>query len=234
MKVLGLITARGGSKGIPGKNIKLLAGKPLISYVIKDGLKSGRIHDLVVSTDDHDIAEISAKYGANVPFIRPDELARDSTPSIDVIIHALQYFDGQGLEYDAVCLLQPTSPFKPEGFIDKCIEAYIRSEADCLVSVLEVPHQFNPHWTFQPKEQGLLRIATGEDELIPRRQELPKAYYRDGSVYLIGRKNIMDHHKIVHGNIAYEVSDPEFYCNLDTLKDWNEASVHPKLKSSGH
>ena len=121
MRILGLITARGGSKGIPGKNIKPLHGKPLLGYVAGDGLNSSTLSKFIISTDDQKIADVARDFGVEVPFLRPKELAADDTPSIDVLRHALRYFDEEGDHYDAVCLLQPTSPYKPEGFIDRCV-----------------------------------------------------------------------------------------------------------------
>ena len=100
----------------------------------------------------------------------------------------LKWFESKGKQFDAICLLQPTSPFRPKGFLDKAIETFIEKQTDALVSVLEVPHQYNPHWTFEPNKNGILHIATGEKNIISRRQELPKAYHRDGSIYITKTK----------------------------------------------
>lgn len=227
MKILGIITARGGSKGIPGKNIKLLGGMPLLSYVANDALSSKSIARIVISTDDPEIAKVAKSLGIEVPFMRPAELAQDHTPSIAVIKHCIEFFLEKGEQFDAICLLQPTSPFKPVGFIDECSEEFIRSKADCLISVLPVPHHINPHWVFEEDNSGLLKIATGENALIPRRQELPPAYYRDGSVYLFKVDNILKENTIVHGDISFKISDEAYYCNLDTIDDWKKAEMHP-------
>lgn len=223
MRVLGLITARGGSKGIPGKNIKVLGHQPLIAYVIKDGLQAKLIDKVIVSTDAQEIAEVAKQYAAEIPFIRPAELSLDTTPSIDVVLNTIQYLEEKGEYYDAVCLLQPTSPFKPKGFIDACIQKFIETKAVSLVSVLEVPHEYNPHWTFEMDTSGHLSIATGEATLIPRRQELPKAYHRDGSVYLSKVSLIKERKVLVGGNTVGVLSDPKYYANLDTLEDWERA-----------
>ena len=230
MKILGLIPARGGSKGILRKNIKNLGGKPLISYVIEDGKKAKSIDKLIVSTEDEEIVNVSRSIGCEVPFIRPAELALDNTPTIEVVRHALAFFEAKDEFYDAVCLLQPTSPFKPPGFIDASINKFISSKSDCLISVLPIPHVFNPHWAFKEDDSGFLKISTGEKEIISRRQELPSAYYRDGSVYIINRNNIMKENKILFGKIAYILSDSKYYCNLDDLDDWKVAVNHPGLK----
>jgi CMP-N,N'-diacetyllegionaminic acid synthase len=220
LRVLGIIPARGGSKGIPRKNIKLLGGKPVIQYTIESAKKSQFLTEIFVSTDDQEIAEISESAGINVPFLRPSNLALDITSTIDVIKHVLDEFDKNGKQYDAICLLQPTSPFRELGFIDKCIEKFEKSNADSLISVLQVPHQFNPHWIFEENESGSLCISTGENQIIPRRQELPRAYYRDGSVYLTKVETIRNEKKILFGNIQFVESDERFYCNLDNMNDW--------------
>jgi CMP-N,N'-diacetyllegionaminic acid synthase len=223
LKILGLITARGGSKGIPGKNIKVLGHQPVLAYVIQDGLQAKLIDQLIVSTDSEVIAEVARVNGADIPFIRPAELALDHTPSIDVVLHAIHFLEEQGNFFDAVCLLQPTSPFKPKGFIDACIQKFIDTQADSLVSVLEVPHEYNPHWTFEMNDSGHLSIATGEATLIPRRQELPKAYHRDGSIYISKVMLIKEKKVLVGGKTVGVLSDPSYYSNLDTLVDWELA-----------
>lgn len=223
MKILGLITARSGSKGIPGKNIKLLGKKPLISYSIISALESDLISKLMVSTDSEEIADIARQYGAEVPYLRPSELAQDTTPTLPVIQHVLEFYKNAGHEFDAVCLLQPTSPFRPAGFVNDCIQNFIASDADSFISVLKVPHEYNPHWTFEPDSNNLLKIATGETTIIPRRQELPTAYYRDGSVYITKTALIENENKLVGGKIAFLESNPDFYCNLDELSDWEKA-----------
>lgn len=223
MKILGIIPARGGSKGIPNKNIKKLNAIPLLGYVAKDAIASKLLSKVIISTDSEQIGEIATQFGVEFPFLRPEEFSGDKAPSIDVVKHALTQLSQKGENYDAVCLLQPTSPFKPKGFIDTCIQKFISKDLDSLVSVLEVPHEFNPHWIFEETPSGNLKIATGEENLIPRRQELPKAYFRDGSVYLFTSKLVVEENKIVGGKIGYVLSDEFYYCNLDTMKDWDLA-----------
>jgi CMP-N,N'-diacetyllegionaminic acid synthase len=223
LKILALIPARGGSKGIPGKNIKLLGGKPLIAHAANSASQSPSISRLIISTDSEEIAQVASIHGIEVPFIRPQELALDTTPSIDVMIHALNHFKNIGEAFDAICLLQATSPFKPKNFVNECIQTFIDSGADSFISVLRVPHEYNPHWTFEKNELGELRIATGEKELIPRRQELPPAFYRDGCVYITKTDYLLQEKKIVGGKITCKESNPDYYCNLDTLADWAKA-----------
>ncbi|MEL6655869.1 MAG: acylneuraminate cytidylyltransferase family protein [Bacteroidota bacterium] len=224
MRILGLIPARGGSKGIPGKNSKLLGSKPLIAYTIEAALQSAELAKVVVSTDDEGIAEISRHYGAKVPFMRPKELAQDDSPTIDTVVHALQYFRDQGEAFDALCLLQPTTPFRTSKDIRLAVRRFREAGTDCLVSVREVPHQYNPHWVFLPDDtERSLRIATGEERIIPRRQALPKAYHRDGSVYITKSEVVLEQKSLYGNSIGYIVLHNPHQVNLDTPDDWRRA-----------
>jgi N-acylneuraminate cytidylyltransferase len=222
MRILGLIPARGGSKGVPKKNIKLLGKKPLIEYTIDGAKNSKLISQIVISTDDQEIAIAAEIAGCKPPFIRPYEIAQDNSTSLEVVQHAITFFESQNIFFDAVCLLQPTTPFREKGFIDQAIEKFITSKADCLVSVLPIPHEYNPHWAFEECESGLLKIATGEEAIIPRRQELPKAFHRDGAVY-ISKTTVIKNGSFYGKSIAYIESNPQYYVNIDTMKDWEAA-----------
>jgi len=235
MKILGLIPARGGSKGVPNKNIKVLSSKPLIVYSIAAGLESEALTKLVVSTDSAAIAEVSKQYGAAVPFIRPSALATDSSPSIDTVIHAVEYFQERDVLFDAVCLLQPTCPFRTKADIQAAIQTFTKSGADSLISVREVPHEFNPHWVFEANEAGLLRIATGESEIITRRQALPKAYHRDGAIYLVKTEVLLEKRSLYGAQIAYHLSQNPVHVNIDTMEDWAIAErTFLQLKNGAH
>lgn len=225
MKILGLIPARGGSKGIPGKNIKLLGQKPLIQYTIETALKVKKLNAVCVSTDSEEIKQFCKTFPILVPFIRPHSLALDDTPTIDVVVHAIQYFKNNGVIYDAVCLLQPTYPLREENFIDNAIEKFIQSKSDSLISVLEVPHHHNPHWVFESDKKGYLHISTGEDKIISRRQLLPKAYFRDGSIYLTKTNTILDDKSLFGKTISYIISSRDTYLNIDTKEDWDLAET---------
>ena len=224
MRILGLIPARGGSKGVPKKNIKLLGKKPLIEYTI-DGAKNSKfISEIIVSTDDQEIAIASEIAGCKPPFIRPAALAQDSSTSLEVVEHAITFFEKQNIFFDAICLLQPTTPFREKGFIDKAIEKFIATNADCLVSVLPIPHEYNPHWAFEERENGLLKIATGEETIISRRQELPKAFHRDGAIY-ISKTAVIKNGSLYGKSIAYIESNPHYYVNIDNMNDWEKAEL---------
>jgi CMP-N,N'-diacetyllegionaminic acid synthase len=223
MRILAIIPARGGSKGVLGKNIKLLGGKPLLAYTSEIALQSKLLKEVIVSTEDLQIIETAKRLNIKVPFTRPMELAQDNTPTIDVIIHALEWYKKQGVLFDAVCLLQATSPFRTVAFLDKAIMTFIEKGCDSLVSVQKVPHEYNPHWTFEVNTDGNLKIATGENQIISRRQELPIAYHRDGSIYITKTEVLLAAHSLYGQSISFIESDPDFYVNIDTLQDWEKA-----------
>ncbi|WNM20258.1 acylneuraminate cytidylyltransferase family protein [Flavobacterium capsici] len=222
MRILGLIPARGGSKGIPKKNIKLLGKLPLIDYTINAVKDSELITQIVVSTDDEEIAIAAEIAGFKPPFIRPSVFAQDTSTSLEVVQHAIQHFEGQNIFFDAVCLLQPTTPFREKGFIDAALERFISSNADCLISVLPIPHEYNPHWAFEENKKGFLSIATGEEKIISRRQDLPKSFHRDGSVY-ITKTNIIKEGSLYGKSISYIENNSKYHVNIDTIEDWEKA-----------
>lgn len=223
MKVLGLIPARGGSKGVPGKNIKLLNGKPLISYTIHAGIESKLLDSIVVSTEDENIAAVSKRLGASVPFMRPQSLASDRSPTIDTVGHAIRYFRREGMSFDAICLLQPTVPFRKSADIDKAVEIFVNSGADSLISVRRIPDKYNPHWAYEPNESGYLKLATGETQVIGRRQDLPNTYSRDGSIYLVKVEVVIRLNSLFGEKIAFFENDDRPNINIDTLSDWEMA-----------
>lgn len=227
MKLLALIPARGGSKGVPRKNIRLLGGKPLLWYSYESARESGLFAEIVLSTEDAEIAETGKSIGMMVPFIRPVEFATDAAKSIDVVNHALEEMEKLGHTYDAVVLLQPTSPFREKGILNKALQSFIETQADSLVSVRKVPHQFNPHWLFEADENNLLRIATGDKELIGRRQELPDAYYRDGQIYITRTEVLKEQRSFTGKRLAYILNEHEGSAiNIDNLADWAEAETY--------
>lgn len=224
MRILGLIPARGGSKGVPRKNIRPLAGKPLLAWSIEAALASAQLAQVVVSTEDEEIAAAAKQHSAQVPFMRPAELASDAASSLDTVIHAVETLGAD--QFDAVCLLQPTVPFRAAGAIDAAIERFSASGADSLVSVRPIPHQYNPHWALVPTEnEQHLQIATGEAELISRRQELPPAYYRDGSIYLTKTTVLLQQRSLYGASMAYLVNDSAPNINIDTEADWQAAET---------
>lgn len=226
MRVLGVVTARGGSKGVPGKNVRPLGGKPLLAWTAEAALAARRLSRVVLTTDDERIADAGRACGLEVPFLRPAELARDDTPTLPVLRHAVAELEKAGDRFDAVCLLQPTSPFRRAGDIDGCIELLESAGLDAVVSVLPVPPEHNPHWVYFRDGEGLLRLATGEAEPIPRRQELPPAFHRDGAVYVTRRDVLMEGKSLYGrrlGGYLIEAQAALRSVNLDTLDDWERA-----------
>jgi len=222
MKVLGLIPARGGSKGVSRKNIRLLLGKPMLAYTIEAAKNAGRLTRVILSTEDEEIAEVGLKYGVDVPFMRPAELARDTTPTLPVIQHAIESLEAIGEVYDAICLLQPTNPLRRAEDIDNCIELFEETGADSVISIRQVPHEYNPKWVYWKNADGKMVLTTGETAPISRRQDLPPAFHREGSVY-VTRKTVLFEAGNLYGTDVhgYEI-EPEHSVNIDTLEDWNE------------
>ena len=234
-EILGLIPARGGSKGIKKKNIKILGNHPLIAHTINSALKIN-FSKLIVSTDDVEIATVAEKYGAEVPFIRPSLLASDDASSFSVIEHAVKFFKRKNILFKAVCLLQPTYPFKTEKLINDCIKKLNDKRFDSIVSVLEVPHTYNPHWVFKLNNRtNMIEKLNIPKNNITRRQDLPNYFHRDGAVYLSRTSNILTDKSIYGKNIGYVISDKSRYVNIDTIEDWNKAElIYKMLNISGN
>lgn len=223
MKVLGVIPARGGSKGVPGKNIKCLGGKPLLQWTAEAARASRLLTRVVLSTDSEEIAAVGRECGLEVPFIRPSSLSLDTTPTLPVLQHAVRVLETRSDPFDAVCLLQPTSPFRNESDIDSCIALMESAQADSVVSVLAVPYEYNPHWVYFREDSGMLRLSTGAIEPIPRRQDLPPAYHREGSVYVTRRDELMERNSLFGRRVIGYIVDRAENVNIDTASDWVRA-----------
>jgi len=222
-RVLGLVPARGGSKGIPRKNAKPLAGKPLLAYTAECARAARSLTRTILSTEDAEIAQIGRDCGLDVPFMRPAELARDDTPTLPVVAHALETLAEAGERYDAVCLLQPTNPLRRPEDVDACVALLARRGLDAVFSMRAVPHEHNPHWVFFEDADGLLRLSTGGTEPIPRRQALPPAYCRDGSVYVTRSAVILERRSLYGDRVGGWLVDQDAHVNLDTPADWAAA-----------
>jgi CMP-N-acetylneuraminic acid synthetase len=223
MRILGLIPARGGSKGVPRKNIKLLCGRPLLAYTAEAALASRLISRVILSTEDEEIAQIGQRFGVEVPFLRPAELARDETPMLPVAQHAVRFLEERNDHFDAVCLLQPTNPLRSAEDIDACIQLLESGQADAVVTTLAVPAEHNPHWVYFRDAQGLLCLSTGESTPIPRRQDLPTAVHREGSVYVTRRETLMEKNSFYGARLLGHEMRPERSVNIDTPNDWRRA-----------
>jgi CMP-N,N'-diacetyllegionaminic acid synthase len=186
MRCLFLITARGGSKGIPGKNIKLLGGKPLISYTIAAAKGVGMLEDICISTDSPEIMKVAESLGLKMHFQRPPELATDTASSESVIVHALDFFSSRGIEYDVVVLLQPTSPFRTSKHIKEAI-ALFRDDLDMVVSVKET--KANPYYLLVEENADGFLVKSKEGNFT-RRQDCPTVYEYNGAVYVINVRQL--------------------------------------------
>jgi CMP-N-acetylneuraminic acid synthetase len=178
-KVLALIPARGGSKGLPGKNIKPLLGKPLIAWTIEQAMASKYVDKVIVSTDDEEIAEVAKNYGAEVPFLRPKELAKDDSPTIDAILHALNFFSKKGEDFNLLALLEPTSPLRDTEDIDRCIRVLLDNEqAESIVSVCQLEGT-HPEFNVIINDKGYIRKALDNTTNfnVIRRQDLKNIYF---------------------------------------------------------
>lgn len=227
MITLGVITARGGSKGLPGKNLKLLAGKPLLAYTIDAARASGAVDKVILSTEDDAIAEAGRRLGCDVPFMRPAELAQDDTPHLPVIQHAARWMaEHAGYRPDVVLTLQPTSPLRTADDIRASLELLERSSADSVVSVSPVPAHAHPLRMLRVDAAGEATLfATGEPvrKRINRRQDLPDAWLMNGAIYACRTAALFAAEPSLYGDrvVAYKMPI-ERSISIDDQHDWDE------------
>lgn len=220
MRILVIIPARGGSKGIPHKNIKLLNGKPLIYYTIDTARSIVGDEDICVSTDDDEIIKVVERYGLNVPFKRPDELASDTAGTYEVLLHALEFYERQGRHYDIVLLLQNTSPFRKAEQVREALALY-NPEVDMVVSVKECAA--NPYYcVFEENPDGYLHVCKGDGNIF-RRQDAPKVYEYNGAIYIMNAQVLKTTHMHkMKKRVKYVMDDLSSF-DLDTMWDWKMA-----------
>lgn len=219
MRVLGIVTARGGSKGIPRKNIVPLLGKPLLAYTAEAALAAKRLTRTVLSTEDEEIARIGRAYGLEVPFLRPSELARDDTPTIPVLQDVVRRLEAAGEWYDAILTLQPTTPLRRPEDIDGAIDLLEETGADSVISFVEVGEKHPARMKFITPEGRVIDPPFAEQFEGQRRQELPKMYLREGSIYLTRRSVLMEHHSLKGKDCRAWIVPMERACNIDTPFD---------------
>lgn len=217
--VLGIIPARGGSKGIPGKNLRFLAGQPLLYYAVRSAKGAGVIDRLILSTDSEEIAETGRNLGLEVPFLRPQELALDDTPMLPVLEHAIAHMEGRDWRPEVVVLLQPTAPLRRPEHINRAVTMLRMTRCDSVVSVVPVPEHFSPHYLMKVVEGRLVHFLP-EGRSVMRRQDAPIAYHRDGTVYVIWRDVLMEKHSLYGEDCRPLILPDQDSVNLDTMEDW--------------
>ena len=228
MKYLVVIPARGGSKGIPRKNIKPFDGKPLIYYTIDCARAICSDEDICVSTDDDEIIQVVENYGLKVPFKRPCELATDIAGTYEVLLHALEFYEKKGRHYDALILLQNTSPFRIAEHVKEALKLYTPN-VDMVVSVKECAA--NPYYcVFEENNEGYLQVCKGDGNIF-RRQDAPKVYEYNGAIYIMNVETLKTTHMHkMQKRVKYVMDDISSF-DLDTINDWVIAEVIKKEKT---
>jgi CMP-N,N'-diacetyllegionaminic acid synthase len=222
-RCLAIVPARAGSKGLPRKNVLPLSGKPLIAYTIEAARAARSIQKIVVSTESPEIAGISQQYGADVPFLRPDELATDETPTLPVLQHVLnQLVAIQCLAPEIIVLLQPTSPLRRAEDIDRAVALLERSGADSVVSICAAEH--HPAWMRRLDGDKVLPFLENAPEYA-RRQDMPPAYRLNGAIYVTRRRILIDENRILGEDTRGLLMDIESSVDIDTPLDFKIASV---------
>jgi N-acylneuraminate cytidylyltransferase len=219
-KVLAIVPARGGSKGVPRKNIREAAGKPLIAWTIEEAKKSRYIDRLILSSEDEEIIAVARDWGCDVPFVRPAELAQDNTPGIAPVLHAISMLP----EYEIVMLLQVTSPLRSVVDIDGCLEYLVANKASSCVSVTEAEQ--SPYWMYTLDHGGNMQPLIPAETAITRRQDLPVIYSLNGAVYVAKRDWLCLHGTYVAEGTLGFVMPRERSLDIDTELDMQIFTLH--------
>jgi CMP-N,N'-diacetyllegionaminic acid synthase len=223
MQVLYIIPARGGSKGLPNKNIRLLENKPMIAYSIIAAQKSNYKGTIVVSTDSKKIATIAKEYGAEVPFMRPPELASDTATSMDVIFHAINYYKERNIHFDVVVLLQPTSPLRISEDINNAMKKFINENAEAIVGVCEAEH--HPLWSNTLPENGSMKNFLSESIKGLNRQQLPIYYRLNGAIFISKTDTLYKEKTFIHENTFSYIMPNERSIDIDYEIDFRLAEL---------
>ncbi|WP_346939223.1 acylneuraminate cytidylyltransferase family protein [uncultured Clostridium sp.] len=222
-EILAIIPARGGSKGVPRKNVRELNGRPLIGYTIEAAKKSNRVSRVVVTTEDIEIATVSREYKAEVPYLRPDELSQDNSPTMECVLHMLNYLEKtEGYVSDYVLLLQCTSPLRNHSHINEAIDKLLNSDYDSIVSVCEA--EVNPYWA-NIFEGDKLKYFIEEGRKITRRQELPNVYRMNGAIYLIKTEVLKKQKTFEPEEVMGYIMDSYSSVDIDTEMDFKIAEA---------
>jgi CMP-N-acetylneuraminic acid synthetase len=221
-RVLAIVPARGGSKGVPGKNVRKLAGRTLLDYAALAARDSGVIDRIVLSTDSAEIADAGKRAGLEVPFMRPSNLAQDDTPMLPVIQHAVEALTADGWTTDVIVLLQPTSPLRRPSHVRDAVTMLKETMADSVVSVVELPRHLSPDYVMRI-EDGVLRPFLAEGANVTRRQDARPAYSREGTVYVCWRDTLEKWGNIYGERCQPLILDAADSLSIDSPADWSEA-----------
>ena len=219
MRVLGILPARSGSKGIRNKNLRLLAGKPLLSWSAKALVDARGVDMKICSTDSQEIAEVAAQSGLEVPFLRPADLAADDSAVIGTIQHSLRWLEGRGHVFSHVVLVQATSPTVNSGDIENGLKIIQEGHADSVVTAVEVPPHFHPAILFEESEDARVSWLMGNAETSRRRQDWSRYLARVGLLYIFSVKDILERGALWGDRIAYLEVEPERAINIDLEED---------------
>ena len=220
--VLGLVPARGGSKGVPGKNVRVLGGHPLLAYTARAARDSGVLDRIVLSTDAPDIAALGRELGLDVPFVRPRDLAADDTPMLPVVNHAIAWLSETGWQTEILVLLQPTSPLRQPSHIRQAVAMLRETGADSIVSVVELPRHLSPDYVMR-LDSGVLRPFLPEGARVARRQDARPAYSRDGTIYACWKKTLEQFGDIYGADCRPLVIAAADSLSIDSPADWDQA-----------
>lgn len=234
-KVLGIIPARSGSKGIPHKNIKMFAGKPLMHWAIQGALESGALDRVIVSTDSEEYAKVAREGGADVPFLRPADLAQDTTPALPVLQHVLSELkEREGYVPDYAMIMEATGPGRQPAHIRGLVDLVTSTGAEAAFTVMEVPGTFHADWQLKMGEEGRVELLNGKSmkHVIRRRQDLPKLYMRGSSTYIFKPELLFATEPSFYGDdCRMLVIDSKYSVDIDDEKEWAEAeSIFPTLE----
>jgi CMP-N,N'-diacetyllegionaminic acid synthase len=225
-KNVAVIPARSGSRGVPAKNIRDFAGKPLIAWTIELALAARGVSRVIVSTDSEQIADVARQYGAEVPFLRPSSIANAETPIEPVLAHAWQWlYDNENYLADSLILLFPTNPLRLKNHVEECIELFYSSAVDSVITVNESPAHYTPYWTLVQDAKGIVKYFGNRDIRYgyARRQEFPeKCYAKNDLVFVIRPSNLFEIHPSIFGNNnKIIITERKYDGDINDLEDWN-------------
>lgn len=220
--ICAIVPARGGSRGIPRKNLRPFRGRPLVCHAIDVGHAATLVERVIVSTDDPEIATVARAAGGEAPFLRPAALAQDDTPTLPVLQHAVQWLEESGSAVTAVVLLQPTSPLRTAEQVDAAIRIFLETGADSVASVCEVDH--SPYWMQRLEGDRLIPFAP-EGRAYLRRQDLPRLYRLNGAIYVTSRAVLMNEERVLGADTRALVMERHHSVDIDDELDFQLAEL---------